>query len=198
MKKDIAKVLYKPILMFISVQVMLLSCTKTDRKQATFSNSKVSHSPIHATIVANLPDSARPQEIFLSETPNPLKVTIPVKAGFQSKVENTVGSEIIQLFPPVKHLFIDPLNNLPIAPEAQGTAFFTTYDTEDGLALDAILCSMEDKNGNLWFGTAGGGTSKYNGKYFLNYTTVQGLAFKTVNVIYEDKAVNIWFGTLIL
>ncbi len=195
MKKDIAKVLYKPILMFVSVQVMLLSCTKTDRKQAAFSNNKVSHAPMHVTIVANLPASARPQEIFLSETPSPLKVTIPVKEGNHYIVENAVESEIIQLFPPVKHLFIDPLNNLPIAPEAQGTAFFTTYDTEDGLALDAILCSMEDKNGNLWFGTAGGGISKYNGKYFLNYTTVQGLAFNTVNVIYEDKAGNIWFGT---
>jgi len=195
MKKNIAKVLYKPILMFISVQVMLLSCTKTDRKQATFSNNKVRVALMHITIVANLPDSISPREIFLSETPRPLQVNIPAKAGNHYVVENAGGSETIHLFPPVKHLFIDPLNNLPIASEAQGTAFFTTYDTENGLALDAILCSLEDKNGNLWFGTAGGGISKYNGKYFLNYTTVQGLAFNTVNAIYEDKAGNIWFGT---
>ena len=53
----------------------------------------------------------------------------------------------------------------------------------------------EDKTGNLWFGTDGGGVSRYDGKSFTNFTTAQGLANNTVWSITEDKTGNLWFGT---
>ena len=54
----------------------------------------------------------------------------------------------------------------------------------------------EDKTGNLWFGTQGGGVSRYDGKSFTTFSTTQGLANNWVNNIVEDKAGNLWFGTL--
>ena len=81
----------------------------------------------------------------------------------------------------------------PNAP--QGIPHFTNFTTNDGLALDAIACSIMDKTGNLWFGTSGGGVSRYDGKSFTNYTTVQGLANNVVLSITEDKTGNLWFGT---
>ena len=54
---------------------------------------------------------------------------------------------------------------------------------------------MEDKAGNLWCGTIGGGVSKYDGKSFTTYTTKQGLASDRVFSISQDKAGNLWFGT---
>jgi len=33
----------------------------------------------------------------------------------------------------------------------------------------------EDKNGNIWFGTEGGGVSKFDGRSFVNYTKNLGL-----------------------
>ncbi|HWY11976.1 MAG TPA: two-component regulator propeller domain-containing protein, partial [Bacteroidia bacterium] len=49
--------------------------------------------------------------------------------------------------------------------------------------------------GNLWFGTYGGGVSRYDGKFFTNFTTAQGLANNIVVSITEDKTGNLWFGT---
>ncbi|MCC6182793.1 MAG: hypothetical protein IT237_13280, partial [Bacteroidia bacterium] len=84
---------------------------------------------------------------------------------------------------------------LSMANAPQGKPHFTTFTTDDGLALDAIACSMMDKNGNLWFGTFGGGVSRYDGKSFTNYSTAQGLANNVVRSITEDKSGNLCFGT---
>jgi signal transduction histidine kinase/DNA-binding response OmpR family regulator len=78
---------------------------------------------------------------------------------------------------------------------AQGQGFFTTYTTDNGLALGEIACGLRDKTGNLWFGTYGGGVSRYDGESFTNFTTSQGLANNIVNCITEDKTGNLWFGT---
>jgi ligand-binding sensor domain-containing protein len=54
---------------------------------------------------------------------------------------------------------------------------------------------LEDRKGNLWFGTRDSGVYCYNGKSFLHYTTRQGLASNMTLDIYEDRAGNIWFAT---
>ena len=54
---------------------------------------------------------------------------------------------------------------------------------------------LEDRKGNLWFGTRDSGVYYYNGKSFLHFTTREGLANNGVRKIYEDKAGNIWFAT---
>jgi len=76
-----------------------------------------------------------------------------------------------------------------------GVPFFTNYGTEEGLPLSSVRCSATDKAGNLWFGTIGGGVSKYDGKSFTNYTIAQGLVGNVVFSIIEDKEDNLWFGT---
>ena len=60
---------------------------------------------------------------------------------------------------------------------------------------------LEDRKGNLWFGTKDSGIYCYpsaslrtGGKSFLHYTTRQGLASNMALHIYEDRAGNIWFG----
>ncbi|MFY9311130.1 MAG: two-component regulator propeller domain-containing protein [Bacteroidia bacterium] len=76
-----------------------------------------------------------------------------------------------------------------------GTANFTHYTSDNGLALDVVISSYSDHYGNLWFGTAGGGISRYDGKTFTNYTTAHGLAKNTVWCIFEDSKANIWIGS---
>ncbi len=58
-----------------------------------------------------------------------------------------------------------------------------------------VHCSLEDRGGNLWFGTIGEGLYKYDGKNFTNFLEKEGLAGKNVWCAYEDKAGNLWFGT---
>lgn len=60
---------------------------------------------------------------------------------------------------------------------------------------DNIHCGLQDKAGNLWFGTTASGVYRYDGKLFYNYTTKDGLNSNAVWSILEDKSGNIWFGT---
>jgi len=69
------------------------------------------------------------------------------------------------------------------------------FNTEHGLALSSVLCSYADHEGNLWFGTDGGGVSRYDGKSFTNFTMGHGLSNNLVYCIAEDQHHVIWFGT---
>ncbi|MBA4851445.1 histidine kinase [Emticicia sp. BO119] len=58
---------------------------------------------------------------------------------------------------------------------------------------------LEDRKGNLWFGSRDSGVYYYNpkqvgGEAFQHFTTKDGLASNMVLHIYEDKAGYIWFG----
>lgn len=53
---------------------------------------------------------------------------------------------------------------------------------------------LEDRKGNLWFGSIGSGVYYYDGKAFQNFTTNDGLLNNEITCIYEDKSGNIWFG----
>ncbi len=58
-----------------------------------------------------------------------------------------------------------------------------------------VHCSLQDKAGNLWFGTSGDGLYKYDGKLFTQFTKSNGLNSNTVWCILEDKSGKIWIGT---
>ncbi|WP_426485213.1 hybrid sensor histidine kinase/response regulator transcription factor [Flavobacterium sp. 2] len=60
-----------------------------------------------------------------------------------------------------------------------------------------VRCVIEDRNNNLWFGTAGGGLWSYNRKNntLKKYTTKNGLSSNTVLRIFEDQNGNLWMST---
>ena len=60
---------------------------------------------------------------------------------------------------------------------------------------DNVHCSLQDKAGNLWFGTTGDGVYKYDGKSFTQFTAKNGLNSNSVNHMLEDKDGKIWIGT---
>jgi len=53
---------------------------------------------------------------------------------------------------------------------------------------------LEDRNGDLWFGTKDSGIYRFHGKSFLHYTTRQGLVSNMALHLFEDRAGNIWFS----
>ncbi len=67
--------------------------------------------------------------------------------------------------------------------------------TQGSTEGDNIHCSLQDKAGNLWFGTTGEGVYCYDGKLFTQFTVKDGLSNNCVYSILEDKYGNIWFGT---
>ena len=58
-----------------------------------------------------------------------------------------------------------------------------------------VQCGLQDKAGNLWFGTTENGVYKYDGKLFSQFTVTNGLNSNNIFSILEDKAGKIWIGT---
>ena len=58
-----------------------------------------------------------------------------------------------------------------------------------------VHCSLQDKDGNLWFGTTGEGVYRYDGKEFIQFTVQDGLSNNKIWSILEDKSGNLWIGT---
>jgi ligand-binding sensor domain-containing protein len=58
-----------------------------------------------------------------------------------------------------------------------------------------VHCGLQDKAGNVWFGTTGEGVYRYDGKLFTQYTVKDGLSSNFIWCVTEDAAGNIWFGT---
>ncbi|MGB1000241.1 MAG: two-component regulator propeller domain-containing protein, partial [Flavobacteriales bacterium] len=54
---------------------------------------------------------------------------------------------------------------------------------------------LEDKNGNLWMTTYGGGVWKYDGEKLSNFEINNGLEDVLLISIYQDKHGKIWLGT---
>lgn len=52
-----------------------------------------------------------------------------------------------------------------------------------------------DSRGTKWFGTWGGGVSRFNGKNWTNYTVKEGLAGNIVYALEIDPSGHIWAGT---
>ncbi|MCW5912703.1 MAG: hypothetical protein KIT62_16660 [Cyclobacteriaceae bacterium] len=58
-----------------------------------------------------------------------------------------------------------------------------------------VQCSLQDKAGNLWFGTTENGLYKYDGKSFSQFLMADGLNSNNVYSLLEDNDGKIWIGT---
>jgi ligand-binding sensor domain-containing protein len=67
--------------------------------------------------------------------------------------------------------------------------------TQGSQKSDNVNSSLQDKAGNLWFGTTKEGLYKYDGKVFTQFTVTNGLISNKVSCILEDKDGKIWIGT---
>ncbi|MBI4646561.1 MAG: hypothetical protein HY738_08210 [Bacteroidia bacterium] len=72
---------------------------------------------------------------------------------------------------------------------------FAHFTEKEGLSNNTLWSICEDKSGNLWFGTWGGGVTRYDGEMFTHFTEKEGLSNSSVWSILEDKSGNLWFGT---
>lgn len=76
-----------------------------------------------------------------------------------------------------------------------GTSFTNISSEISSPRFSSFWDVLEDRKGNLWFGTRDSGVYYYNGKSFQHFTTKDGLGSNSAIHIYEDKTGNIWFAT---
>lgn len=79
---------------------------------------------------------------------------------------------------------------------AQGQQYnFRNYNVEDGLAQSQVYALFQDKMGQIWMGTRGGGISIYNGFDFRTISDKDGLTSNYINDIEQDSDGRIWIAT---
>ncbi len=72
---------------------------------------------------------------------------------------------------------------------------FKNFKTKDGLPNENIKCVSEDIEGNLFFGSDGGGLIKFSNEKFISYTVNDGLPNNIIMSILEDANHHLWFST---
>lgn len=66
---------------------------------------------------------------------------------------------------------------------------------KEGLCRNNIVSITEDDWGNYWFGSSGGGISRYNGELFTNYNSKSNLPFKNVYTCIQTPDSSFWIGS---
>ena len=175
---------------YIVLLILCYSCansTPTNEQKDPTKQTETNYEPPTVTTINQLHDTLQPKVTYLKNTQKPKTTTIPPLGGKGIVHQLSLSISLTDTTKTIIH------------PEAQGQSSFTTYTSNDGLAMDAISWGQGsifiDNKGNIWFATQGGGVSKYDGESFSNYTTAQGLANNSVLSIAEDKTGNLWFGT---
>ena len=75
---------------------------------------------------------------------------------------------------------------------------FKHYQVENGLSNNAVICSLQDKRGFLWFGTKDGLNrfDGYNFKVFRhNPDKPESIGNNFIQSLYEDEQGTLWIGT---
>jgi len=68
-------------------------------------------------------------------------------------------------------------------------------DVTDGSpTLHRVFSIGEDRDGNIWFGTAESGAWRYDGGSLRNYTAADGLTSRDIMVIYTDRHGDLWLA----
>ncbi|MFM2048273.1 MAG: hypothetical protein RI955_821, partial [Bacteroidota bacterium] len=95
----------------------------------------------------------------------------------------------------------DKKNNIWLSTLSNGVVEFNYNNNEiniltekEGLANNHVRCSLQDKFGNYWFGTSGGGVSNYFGKMFTTYDKNNGLGGNFIYSIFNDSKGKTWIG----
>ena len=150
-------------LWLILISILICSCnTKQENGTKDLGSGRYTSVPLQVTVIADLTDSLQPKTFLLEQMPKPITMAVPKTGG------------ITKMFPVLRDKKGEPIldtDGKPFIIGAGGNSNFTNFTTDQGLPLDNISCSLMDKIGNLWFGTNGGGVSRYEGKSFITFTT---------------------------
>lgn len=102
----------------------------------------------------------------------------------------------------VLDIYFDNKDNVWLATLSKGVAQYNTLSKtfswlseQEGLSNNHVRSIIQDKSGNYWFGTSGGGVCNYFGKQFTVYDKSSGLGGNFIYSIFRDSKNRLWIGT---
>ena len=76
--------------------------------------------------------------------------------------------------------------------------YFSHYQVENGLSNNAVMCSLQDNHGFMWFGTRDG-LNRFDGLLFKVFRNdpenINSIGSNGITSLYEDERNRIWVGT---
>ena len=79
-------------------------------------------------------------------------------------------------------------------PAGNGTGYWRTYDTTDGLRGNVVLATFRSQEGHLWFVTPTG-IGQFDGKLFTSFTPPHGRLQSSTGNTFQDRNGHLWIGT---
>ncbi len=132
--------------------------------------------------------------IYPAEQPNRITAGKPI-----AFIPGTNTIPLPEILPAIHHPQLAGIPEVVYVKDAyikdQNPQNFSSFGKLQGLKSNGIRSMMNDKYGNLWIGTTGGGMSRYDGQRFTHYTEQEGLVHNFVSSMLEDRYGNLWFGT---
>jgi ligand-binding sensor domain-containing protein len=71
---------------------------------------------------------------------------------------------------------------------------FTYAPRSDGAFNGGVRAILQDRDGNIWIGTIGGGAWRYDGRELRQFTASDGLTTANVMAIHCDRDGTLWLG----
>ena len=113
-----------------------------------------------------------------------LQLLAPRSVNSQVTPTPAVSSE------PPERLYVEAISSPLLDP-----LIYTQHlNTADGMTMDPVFALHVDYNGNLWYGSMGGGLSRYNGKEIQSYSIAQGLPHSSVYSLEQGRDSVLWIG----
>ena len=79
-------------------------------------------------------------------------------------------------------------------PLPKGPRSFSSYSKAQELKSNGVISVLEDRAGNIWFGT-NDGVTKFDGRFFSHYFLGEAASVNNVSQLLEDHNGHLWFGT---
>jgi ligand-binding sensor domain-containing protein len=75
-----------------------------------------------------------------------------------------------------------------------GAPLVASSAADDDRSLQRVFSIGEDRDGNIWIGTIGGGAWRYDGRELRQFGARDGLTTPSVMAIYRDRSGSLWLG----
>lgn len=126
----------------------------------------------------------------------PLQVDINIETAEDILAPAPIAPKVVPAKGKVHHGFfpeIVPAKDM--AQEVQNMLGISYYGKLQGLKHDYICKMIQDRRGNIWLATRGGGVCRYDGQNFAHFTEKEGLVSNDIWDIMEDRQGNIWMAS---
>lgn len=88
-----------------------------------------------------------------------------------------------------------PITATPAKTKENATTDIRFWGIEQNLNTSAFWTMIQDRRGDFWLGSLGGGAIRFNGIHLEHFTEKEGLPSNHIFALLEDSKGNIWFGT---